>query len=110
MEKVVKVNIESRLASLLEGSKTVSLFDFDTLACKAIYLNQNQEYAKQNAFDCMLFVFHGSGQLHATISSNEYLDIQLVTGDIIFIPRQTSYKILNLTQQNLMVAELQMAV
>jgi hypothetical protein len=111
MEKIVKVNIESRAASLLEGSQTVSLFDFNKHACNALYLNQNQEYVQQpNDQETMLFIFQGSGELQTTIDNTQQLSIQLVTGDIVFIPRQTSYKILNLTQPNLMIALLQVPV
>lgn len=106
MDKVVKVNIESRQVSLLEGSNDTSLFKFEALACNALYLQLNQKYTHQAAA-CysMLSVFQGTGEL-AFQQAGQTLSIQLVKRDIVFIPAHTAYSILNVAEPVLMISEL----
>jgi len=106
MEKIIKSNILSRQVSAREGSSHVSLFNIENVDCDAIYLKQNQEHTHNTGLNkAVLFITEGSGEFTCK-SGNEHLTLQLIKGDIVFVPPSSSYTILNLMPAQLVLAEI----
>lgn len=104
---VIKANIQSRAASLQEGTHQVSLFHVDALSCNALYLEPNQEHAKHtNLTGVILSVFEGTGELYCEGDDGQTIVVHLTQGDTVFVPEHVAYKIINVAKNRLMISEL----
>ena len=99
MKHVIKSNIESRLSSLQEGAKSVSLFTGKKISGDALYLHEHEEFSvKKSTNQTLLCTFSGSGELQ-TQEDGEPLQLQLIKGDVILIPPQHDFKIANTSKE-----------
>lgn|GEM_PF-4472995 len=99
MGKVIKVNLESKQVSLIEGEIHTSLFHQKNLSGTGIYLNRTQEYTyttEQNQ-NLILFILSGSGELQFKENLVEPITLQATRGDLFYIPNSMYFKISNLT-------------
>ncbi len=108
MGKFIKSNVESRFSSLLEQTHSASLFHTNHLIGCGIYLQPHQEHKgnSNTQITNVLMVFRGTGELRLTEQGEESLHLPIMSGDILVIPPQTVFSILNIGSECLMLIEL----
>ena len=109
MEKILKSNIQSRQASLLEGHSETSLFTHEGLKCKGFYLAQHQEQLLRTREGevMQLTIFQGCGELK--VDGKDPWHVPLLAGDIVLVPSQIAYTISNTGDQILIFSALLIA-
>ncbi len=106
MKRIIKANVQARHASLCDGSFQVSLFNINNIDCNATYLEQNQTYTgSMNHNQTVLLVTQGSGELTCN-DGTESMTMQVITGDILYLPEKCSYTMLNVAAEMLTFIEL----
>lgn len=107
MTKVTKHNLEARHASLIEGTRSVELFDEQNLHGIGIYLMHNQSHEGQvRQSSLVLFIFSGRGELKIIQNHNESMCLPISKGDIITIEPNTPYNLTNTNQELFMASEI----
>jgi mannose-6-phosphate isomerase-like protein (cupin superfamily) len=105
MSKIIKANVMARKASLLESTNQVSLFRQNQTSCIGVYLLATKEYSRNVTKNetIILSVFKGSGELSCN-GNTQPLKIQVIVGDIIEIPEDSSFSLLNTSAEELIVS------
>lgn len=107
MSTFLKSNIESRFSSLVEGSHTTSLFQTTSLTGEGIYLEPHQSYNNSNITKSVIItIFRGTGELEFTEKEKHPLYLQIMGGDILIIPSGSSFTIVNVSQECLVLSQL----
>ena len=108
MSKFIKNNIEARFSSLVDGEHGTSLFQTNKLIGRGIYLMPHQEhFDKSNPSETiMIMVFRGTGELKLTEQDEKPLHLQIMKGDILVIPANANFKILNTDQACLVFTQI----
>jgi len=103
--KVIKSNVYSRKASLIEGQQQVSLFHQNGISCLGIYLNSQQQYsfAVEPNVVAVLSIFAGSAEIQC-VKTTEQLEVSVVTGDVIQTPSSSTLKIFNISANGLIAS------
>lgn len=108
MAELLKTNLEARSVSLSSGASHSELLSDERVTVQGIYLNPRQSYEKNVNQNQVLIiqVFQGVGDFELNQEGQEMLKTEISRSDILVLPQNSSYKILNHNKSNFIASEL----